>query len=510
MQQSVAVNSCFECDTRSQAVSQLSVLAEVFPSGVLATDAEGRIIFANARLREMFGYADEELLGEPIELLVPEEMRKNHVEHRNELITHPRTLAMGKNLCPRGRRKDGSEIFLEVGLQPIATAEGLVVLAAIADVTERKQAEEQTRYVMEAAPSGVILVDEQCRMVLVNGETERMFGFSRGELIGQPVTMILPDACDDASRRLRKQSADSCAVRDTRHGLELTGRRKDGTQFPLEMSLRQADSGSGSFLLGSMVDVSDRKQAEEYLRKAKEAAEVATRAKSEFLSAMSHELRTPLNAIIGFSQGLINRSGQDPLSEGQKDRIEKIHRSGIHLLTLINDILDIATVESGKVDLTPTTFDVREVLSDIRDMVVGLAREKPNLDIRLDAPANLPPLNTDREKVKQILVNLAGNAVKFTDQGSVTLTARRKDNRFVLSVVDTGVGIPEDEFELIFEKFLQGRRTAKQAADGSGLGLTISRRFAELLGGRLTVSSTVGEGSTFSLVLPEEFPKQPG
>jgi len=246
-----------------------------------------------------------------------------------------------------------------------------------------------------------------------------------------------------------------------------------------------------------------QKYAEIELARAKAAAEAANKAKSDFLASMRHELRTPLGAIIGFSEGLLERADRHPLNDHQKDRIEKIYQSGEYLLSLINDILDLAKVESGTMEVTRTSFDVDELVGEVQAIAMELARSKPNVEIRKEVAPDLPPITSDREKLKQILVNLAGNAVKFTDEGSVTLAARRQGSQFVLSVTDTGAGIPANELHRVFEKFHQVRQTTSRPAKGTGLGLTICKQYADLLGGSISVSSEVGGGTTFELRFPE-------
>ena len=228
-------------------------------------------------------------------------------------------------------------------------------------------------------------------------------------------------------------------------------------------------------------------------------AEAANVAKSDFLANMSHELRTPLNAVIGFSEGLLERTDIHPLNEHQKDRLEKIKTSGEHLLQLINGVLDIAKAESGKIDLQITTFDVEPVMREVGEMAESLAKDKPAVRFIVDLEEHLPPITSDRDKIRQILANLLSNAIRFTERGSIALRARRNNGSLLFSVEDTGVGISTECLDRLFERFYQAKPETARSTKGTGLGLAISKALATLLGGTLTVESVEGQGSTFTL-----------
>jgi len=527
MQQSLAIDGTLEPASRRVVAAQLNLIAEVFPSGVLGVNQEGRIILANAELRKMFGYEAEEILGQPIEIFVPEELHQRHVEHRSKFLENPCVMPMGATGCLRGRRKDGSLIVLEIGLAPIETENGTIVLCGVADVSSQKEIERKLdktlsleKAILDTTSYGIIATAPDGTITIFNHAAERMLGYRADEMIGKNTSVIIhdPTEVEDRARELSEELG-----RPVEPGFEMfvaklaraesderewTYIRKDGSRFPVFLCVTAMYDPQGHVTgyVGIARDITKRRQAEEKLHEAKLAAELANRAKSEFLSAMSHELRTPLNAIIGFSQGLLERADRHPLNDHQKDRIEKVHRSGLHLLGLINDVLDIAKVESGKVDVNPTTFGAGQVVSEIRDLVMGLAREKPDIGIHVEIAPDLPPITTDREKLKQIIINLAGNAIKFTNEGSITLAIRLENGQFVFSVTDTGVGIPEDELGHVFDKFQQIRQATEQSIKGSGLGLTICRQFASLLGGSLNVTSQLRKGSTFELILPQRSP----
>jgi signal transduction histidine kinase len=236
------------------------------------------------------------------------------------------------------------------------------------------------------------------------------------------------------------------------------------------------------------------------LREANRQLEAASHYKSEFLANMSHELRTPLNAIIGFTR-LVMRRSKDVLPTRQYENLEKILLSAEHLLGLINDILDLSKIEAGRIELHPVEFALVPLVEVCLRTVEPLVKSE---QVRLvqELETNLPALVADQDKVKQILLNLLSNAVKATAAGTITVTARRRDGEVTMAVADTGTGIPEEALERIFEEFRQVESSTSQPYSGTGLGLPISRRLARLMGGDLTVQSTVGVGSPFTVTLP--------
>ena len=247
-------------------------------------------------------------------------------------------------------------------------------------------------------------------------------------------------------------------------------------------------------------DLTHLKRTEEALQAAKEQAEQASTAKSEFLANMSHELRTPMNAIIGFTR-LIMRRCKDVLPERQYGNLEKILASANHLLGLINDVLDLSKIEAGRMDLRPVEFALEPLVDQCLRTVEPMVRSG-QVHLVKEIEPGLPGLFSDQDKLRQILFNLLSNAAKFTEAGTITLTARRSGDTVAVAVADTGIGIPADQLELVFEEFRQVDSSSTRQYGGTGLGLSISRRLAQLLGGDITLESTPGGGSTFTLTIP--------
>ena len=371
--------------------------------------------------------------------------------------------------------------------------------------------DQRIRELLEAAPDAIMQVDERGCIILLNRVTEQMFGYTRGELLGQPVEILIPEDLRPRHVAHRQGYRQHPTTRSMGIGMTLEGRRKDGSCFPVEISLSPSDSEDGFRVTAIIRDVTERKLTEERLRAVQEAytrelelrnreVERADRLKSEFLASMSHELRTPLHTIIGFSE-LLAEQLQGPLNEKQLRFINHIHRDSLHLLELINDILDLSKVESGRLELRSEAFHFGDVVKESLASVRALAKAK---SIGIESSVEVPEaVEADRLRVKQILVNLLSNAVKFTPDGGRVRVQAASDGEFVaVSVIDNGVGIPKEEQEAVFDKFHQVGNTTKGVREGTGLGLAITRTLVERHGGSIELNSEPGRGTRFTFTLP--------
>jgi PAS domain S-box-containing protein len=378
-------------------------------------------------------------------------------------------------------------------------------------------AEQQLRELLEAAPDAIMQIDESGRIMLLNRAAETMFGYRRDELLGQPLEVLIPAELRSRHVGHREQYTAHPATRPMGTGLNLQALRQDGTLFPVEISLSPA-RGAAARVTAIIRDITDRKRAEEKLRVLQDAyvndlaasnrelelrnrdVEQANRLKSEFLASMSHELRTPLHTIIGFSE-LLGEELEGPLNEKQKRFIGHIHKDSIHLLELINDILDLSKIEAGRLELRPETFDMTAVVDECVAFFRALSLAK---SIEISTDMALPTaVVADRLRLKQILVNLLSNAMKFTPEGGRVHIAAAVQNGFVVvAVTDTGVGIPPEVQQSVFDVFYQVGATTKGVREGTGLGLAITQRLVEQHGGRITVQSEPGKGSRFTFTIP--------
>ncbi|HTV91476.1 MAG TPA: ATP-binding protein [Verrucomicrobiae bacterium] len=361
-----------------------------------------------------------------------------------------------------------------------------------------------TRFpLLEYAPDATILVDAEGKIRLVNAQTERLFGYYREELIGRPIEMLIPARYRGRHVGERKGYYGDPHVRPMGIGMELNGLRKNGSEFPVEISLSPVSTREGTFVSASVRDSTERKTLERQLRELNAALEGANRAKDSFLASMSHELRTPLNAIIGFTGTLLMQL-PGPLTAEQERQLEIVQSSARHLLSLINDILDLAKIESGKVELTFEPISAKDVVDAVSSSLAALAAEK-QLEFTTHVTVD-GEITTDRRALTQILLNLTNNALKYTECGSVRIDVRatsyNEKPAVAFSVSDTGIGIKPDDQERLFKAFEQLDRSNTRRYEGTGLGLYLCRNLAQLLGGELMVTSEFGKGSTFTFTLP--------
>jgi PAS domain S-box-containing protein len=367
----------------------------------------------------------------------------------------------------------------------------------------RRRADGKFRTLLEAAADAVAIVDQTGRIALVNAQTESSFGYGRAELLGRNVAILMPQRYHERHGAHIAEYLMNPRSRPMGKGLELMGRRKDGTEFPIEVSLSPLPSDEGLLVSAVIRDIAQRKAEEAELIKARQAAESASAAKSDFLSSMSHELRTPLSAVIGFSQ-LLELDRERNLTEKQRDYVRYIITSGNHLLDLVSQVLDLAGIEAGRLKLSPERVVVRTVFEEVRHTMLPLA-QKAGIALEARAPEGLADIHADALRLRQILLNLVSNAIKYNRAGgAVSLSALAvPGGRARLLVADTGMGIaPERQAEL----FMPFQRLGAELSgvEGTGIGLALSRKLVEAMDGSIGFSSERGTGSTFWVELPAE------
>jgi PAS domain S-box-containing protein len=478
-------------DAQAQAQAHALALASLVQSAddaIVGKTVDGVITSWNSGAERLYGFSVEEVLGRPFDLVIPEAAQDGEAKMMRRVAAGERIEPYeADRLC-----KDGTPVTVSVAISPIMDAVGHIVgVASMSrDLSARKLAEMKLRWMLEVAPDAILGVDASGSVELVNGQCERLFGYDRDELMGQPVEMLIPDG-------LRPVDAGQIGA-----GLELVTLHKDGTEIPVEISLSALETPGGRLTMAALRDITDRKRIERQLREQNVQLEQASQAKDNFLASMSHELRTPLNAIIGFTGTMLMKL-PGPLNAEQEHQLRLVQTSGKHLLSIINDLLDLAKIESGRVQIALEPVDCLQVIQDVVQSLQLMA-ESRGLTLRIETFEGPVTAIADRRALGQILINLVNNAIKFAGSGEICLSlipAEAGQGLLRITVRDSGPGIPEADLARIFRAFERSAASAKASEEGTGLGLHISLKLVELLNGTLTVSSVVGTGSTFTVTL---------
>ncbi|MDD3762813.1 MAG: PAS domain S-box protein [Nevskiales bacterium] len=487
-----AVRDISDRKTERDAAARLAAIVESSNDAILGKDLEGRITSWNNAAEKLYGYRAEQIIGQPIEVLIPDDREKEEADilarvRSGERITHYETDRV---------RRDGRLIRMSLTISPILDSSGRIVGASTIgrDITEQKKAERMFRDLLETAPDAMVIIDQRGKIVLLNAQAERMFGYRREELIGQAVETLIPQQLRQRHEQHRQAFVRDPGQRPMGSGLDLRARRKDGSEFEVEISLGPLESESGTLITAAVRDITERRAFERQLEDYAENLKRSNRELEQFAYIASHDLRAPLRSLSGFSQLLQSRYG-DKLDESAREFLSYIARSAKQMQDLIDDLLGYSRL--SKVERKLETVELEEVFADVeRQLKAVLSTRKVEL-----THEPLPAVLGVRHELLQLLQNLISNAIKFqpSERPRVHVGAQRDGAHWRISVRDEGIGIGAEYRDKIFQIFQ--RLHTNDEYEGTGVGLAICQKIAEHHGGRIWVESAPGEGSTFYFTL---------
>ncbi|MEK9628506.1 MAG: PAS domain S-box protein [Nitrospinota bacterium] len=519
--------------TRKQNIEnqeRLVSLTGIIFDSVVAINQEGIIQTVNPAVEKVLGYSPTELIGENVAKLMPEPYSSKHDGYLDNYLRTGKKKIINTVTEVEGLKKDGTVFPMEICVSESTTDEEKVFVGVLRDISERKAHEQaiddanrERNLIFNSAGEGIYGIDLEGNTTFVNPAACKMLGYTEIELLGKEQHNMIHHSLSDGTHYPK----DDCPIHGTirnkkdHHECDEVFWKKDGTSFPVEyISKPITDQGKIIGAVVTFTDITARRAAEEELKHAyhvleerikertqeikaaKELAENHNQAKSEFLSRMSHELRTPMNAILGFAQ-IMNESKKDPLPDSHKKRLGQILKAGNHLLELINEVLDLARVEAGKITVSLEPVNIAELVSDKLNVIRPMA-EKFNIQVidKISSHNDIYVL-ADKTRLKQVLLNLTSNGIKYNRKfGRVTMSIDKHEGEFLnIHITDTGMGISSEKLKRIFEPFDRLGAEGSEV-EGTGIGMTISKKLVELMNGQINVYSTPGEGSQFSISLP--------
>ena len=501
-----AVVTMSDITESKRAEERFRLVVEASPSAMLMVNSKGLITLVNTQTETLFGYDRTELLEQPMEILVPERYRRGHPGHRSGFFQRPSTRAMGAGRDLYGRRKDGTEMPIEIGLNPISTDEGAFVLASIIDITERKRAEERFRLVVEASPSAILMVNNEGRITLVNTQSEMLFGYDRNELLDQPMEMLVPERYRGGHPGHRTSFFQHPSTRAMGAGRDLYGSRKDGSEMPIEIGLNPIVTDEGAFVLASIIDITERKRADAEIHRLNDELELrvierttqleaANKEMEAFSYSASHDLRAPLRHLAGYAS-LLQKNGASQLDENSRRYVNTIIEESSRMGDLIDHLLNFSRL--GRAALQKRPVDLQQLINE----VVANTAVPEGQHIRWTI-SDLPTVSADPSLLRLVFENLLANAVKFTrksEEPQIEIGCSSARHQFVLFVKDNGEGFDMRYVDKLFGVFQRLHRADE--FEGTGIGLANVRRIVSRHGGTTWAEGFVGKGATFFMTLP--------
>jgi len=468
---------------------------------MLIVNPDSQIVLANPPVERLFGYAPVELIGQPLEILLPERLRAAHGAMLGRFFANPHARPMGIGMELAAVRRNGEEFPVEVGLSPLRTDRGLLlVMATIHDITPRKRAEEalleseaRMRAIVDTAVDAIITIDETGTIESVNPRAEQLFGYTAAEMTGRNVSMLMPQPYRDQHDGYLERYRQTGEKRIIGIGREVVGLRRDGSTFPMDLSVAQMKIGQRRMFTGVVRDITERRRAEEQRQRLLQELSAANEELTNFAYVVSHDLKAPLRGIGSLANWLSTDYADRFDDEGREHMrllISRVHR----MSALIDGILQYSRV--GRIKEAAVKVDLNALLRDVIDLLAP----PPHIEVTIAHP--LPTLVGERTRIQQVFQNLISNAIRYIDKpaGTVRIECVPEGDHWKFSVADNGIGIEARHFERIFQLFQT--LVPRDRVESTGVGLTLVRKIVEMYGGEVWVESTPGVGSTFYFTFP--------
>jgi PAS domain S-box-containing protein len=477
-------------------------LLEAAPDAMVVVNQAGDIVLLNVRAEKEFGYRRDELVGQKVKNIIPEGFAERLIADGTRSAADALAQQIGTGIELIAKRKDGSKFPIEIMLSPLESAEGILVTAAIRDISVRRTAEThlaqmEGRYrgLLEAAPDAMVVVNQTGEIVLLNVQAEKQFGYHRDELVGQKVKSIIPDGFAERLVADALRSTEAALAQQIGTGIELTGLRKDGTEFPIELMLSPLESAEGTLVTAAIRDITSRKTAEAHLLLKVDELNRSNVELGQFAYIASHDLQEPLRMVASYTQ-LLARRYKGKLDADADEFISFAVDGASRMQRLIQDLLAFSRVGTKGSDLLKISSEeaLQQALVNLRGAI-----EECGAQITHDV---LPAVMADETQLIQLFQNLVGNAIKYQSPGvpRVHISAvMNRERKWTFSVKDNGLGIDPQYFERIFGMFQRLHKREEFA--GTGIGLAICKKIVERHGGNISVESQPGKGSTFQFAL---------
>lgn len=485
-----------------EANQSLQALVEASPAAIVVLDADTKVRLWNPAAERLFGWSAQQARSLPLPIVAPD-----GEEAFRTILEAARRGSVSTGCEMRCQRKDGSAISISMSAGPSRNRRGEIksIICVMADVTERnrsegalRQSETKFRSVVQSATDAIILADRDGDIIEWNNGAEHIFGYTEKEVLGKSLTMLMPELYREAHRQGVERIRSGGEPRIIGRTVEMHGLRKDGTEFPIGLSVATWKSDGRNFYSGVIRDISEQKHAEDVLQKLTEALKRSDELKSALLASVSHDLRTPLTSIRTAIDNLLQRDLH--WDHAQEQEFHFIISEEVARLThLVEDLLDMARIEAGELQPSMQLGSVAEICGNVLDRC---ERELRHHSVKIDCSEDLPMVKVDSPLIAEALTHLVENAAKYSPAGSeIIISASLESNELLISVSDDGPGIEANEFDRVFDKFYRSRRVNNNGAGGTGMGLAIARGIIEAHGGRIWVESEFGHGAVFTFAI---------